>query len=130
MSQTLRSAGVIVVFSVALFLTRSMPIAAMAMGIAAIASLVLVTAPLALLETEKSRRVSLREVGHLFIQCAPLFGALFLFNLIESMPKFVMEGTLAYKYQLYFNALFFPAQAILLGIGFIYKPQLLRLSSI
>lgn len=130
MSQTLRSVGVIAVFSVALFLTRSMPIAAMAMGVTAIASLVLVTAPLALLETEKSRRVSLREVGHLFIQCAPLFGALFLFNLIESMPKFVMEGTLAYKYQLYFNALFFPAQAILLSIGFIYKPQLLRLSSI
>lgn len=130
MSQMPRSAGVIAVFSMALFLTRSMPIAAMAMGIAAIASLVLVTAPLALLETEKSRRVSLREVGHLFIQCAPLFGALFLFNLIESMPKFVMEGTLAYKYQLYFNALFFPAQAILLSIGFIYKPQLLRLSSI
>lgn len=130
MSQTLRSAGVIAVFSVALFLTRSMPIAAMAMGVTAIASLVLVTAPLALLETEKSRHVSLREVGHLFVQCAPLFGALFLFNLIESMPKFVMEGTLAYKYQLYFNALFFPAQAILLSIGFIYKPQLLRLSSI
>lgn len=39
------------------------------------------------------------------------------------MPKFVMEGTLAYKYQLYFNALFFPAQAILLSIGFVYKPQ-------
>ena len=130
MSQTLRSVGVLAVFSVALFLTRSMPIAAMAMGITAIASLVLVTAPLALLETEKSRRVSLREVARLFAQCAPLFGALFLFNLIESMPKFVMEGTLAYKYQLYFNALFFPAQAILLSIGFIYKPQLLRLSSI
>ena len=130
MSQTLRSVGVIAVFSVALFLTRSMPIAAMAMGVTAIVSLVLVTAPLALLETEKSRRVSLREVGHLFVQCAPLFGALFLFNLIESMPKFVMEGTLAYKYQLYFNALFFPAQAILLSIGFVYKPQLLRLSSI
>jgi len=63
------------------------------MGVTAIASLVLVTAPLALLETEKSRRVSLLEVGHLFAQCAPLFGALFLFNLIESMPKFVMEGT-------------------------------------
>ena len=130
MSQTLRSVGVIVIFSVALFLTRSMPIAAMAMGVTAIVSLVLVTAPLALLETEKSHRVSLREVGHLFVQCAPLFGALFLFNLIESMPKFVMEGTLAYKYQLYFNALFFPAQAILLSIGFVYKPQLLRLSSI
>ena len=85
MSQTLRSVGVIAVFGVALLLTRSMPIAAMAMGIAAIASLVLVTAPLALLETEKSRRMSLREVGHLFVQCAPLFGALFLFNLIIAL---------------------------------------------
>lgn len=73
---------------------------------------------LALLETEKSRRVSLREVGHLFVQCAPLFGALFLFNLIESMPKFVMEGTLAYKYQLYFNALFF-LRAILLSMVYL-----------
>ena len=53
MSQTLRSVGVIAVFSVVLFLTRSMPIASMAMGVTAIASLVLVTAPLALLETEK-----------------------------------------------------------------------------
>lgn len=73
MSQTLRSVGVIAVFSVVLFLTRSMPIAAMAMGVTAIASLVLVTAPLALLETEKSRRVSLREVGHLFIPVRPAF---------------------------------------------------------
>lgn len=69
---------------------------------------------------------TLRSVGVIAVFSV----ALFLFNLIESMPKFVMEGTLAYKYQLYFNALFFPAQAILLSIGFIYKPQLLRLSSI
>lgn len=129
-SQTIRSAGVVTVFSVALLLFRSMGLAAMAMGVAAIASLALVTAPLALLETEKSRRVSMREVAQLFRQCAPLFGALFLFNLIESMPKFVMEGTLAYENQLYFNALYFPAQGILLAIGFVYKPQLLRLSNI
>ena len=129
-SQTIRSAGVVIVFSVTLLLLRSMAIAAMAMGIAAIASLVLVTGPLALLETEKSRRVSMREAAKLFRQCAPLFGALFLFNLIESMPKFVMEGALAYENQLYFNALYFPAQGILLAIGFVYKPQLLRLSNI
>lgn len=131
MSQTLRSAGVIAVFSVALFLTRSMPIAGHGHGHRRDCLARAGHRPgLALLETEKSRRMSLREAGHLFIQCAPLFGALFLFNLIESMPKFVMEGALAYKYQLYFNALFFPAQGIVLSIGFIYKPQLLRLSSI
>ena len=49
-----------------------MPVAAMAMGVTAIASLVLVTAPLALLETEKSRRMSLRAVSytHLFVVLA------------------------------------------------------------
>ena len=130
MSQTLRSAAAIAVFSVVLFLFRNMAVASMAMGIATVATLVLVTGPLALLETEKSRRVSLAEVARLFRQCLPLFGALFLFNLIESMPKFVMEGALAYKNQLYFNALYFPAQGILLAIGFVYKPQLLRLSNI
>ena len=53
-----------------------------------------------------------------------------MFNLIESMPKFVMEGAIAYENQLYFNALYFPAQGILLATGFIYKPQLVRLASI
>ncbi len=77
MSQTLRSAGVIAVFSVALFLTRSMPIAAMAMGVTAIASLAVGHRAAGPAETAKSRRVSLREVGRLFAQCAPLFGALF-----------------------------------------------------
>ena len=129
-SQTVRSAGVCVVFSLLLLITRDMAVAAMSMGIAAIASLVLLTIPLALLESEKSRRVSLSEVARLFARCLPMFGALFLFNLIESMPKFIMEGALPYKNQLYFNALYFPAQGILLAIGFVYKPQLVRLSNI
>ena len=129
-SQTVRSAGVCAVFSLLLLVTRDMAVASMGMGIAAILSLVLLTAPLALLETEKSRRVSLGEVARLFTRCLPLFAALFLFNLIESMPKFVMESALPYKNQLYFNALYFPAQGILLAIGFVYKPQLVRLSNI
>lgn len=129
-SQTIRSLGVCIVFSLLLFITRSMMVAAIGMGIAAIVSLALLTVPLALLETEKSRGPAVSEIFSLFASCAPLFLALMLFNLIESMPKFVMEGALPYKNQLYFNALYFPAQAILLSIGFVYKPQLLRLSNI
>ena len=129
-SQTIRSLGVCIVFSLLLFITRSMMVAAIGMGIAAIVSLALLTVPLALFETEKSRGPAVSEIFSLFASCAPLFLALMLFNLIESMPKFVMEGALPYKNQLYFNALYFPAQAILLSIGFVYKPQLLRLSNI
>ena len=129
-SQALRSAGVAIVYTLLLLITRSMALASIGMGIAAVASLALLTLPLALLETEKSRRPRASEVRDLFVRCAPLFFALMLFNLIESMPKFIMEGALPYKNQLYFNALYFPAQAILLAIGFVYKPQLLTLSNI
>ncbi|MDO4596285.1 MAG: lipopolysaccharide biosynthesis protein [Coriobacteriaceae bacterium] len=129
-SQAIRSVAVAAGFSAALFLTRSLSLAAIVMSAVAVASLVLLTAPLALLETEKSRRASAHEVLELLRHCFPLFAALFLFNLIESMPKFVMEGMLPYENQLYFNALYFPAQGILLAIGFVYKPQLLRLASI
>ena len=129
-SQTVRSVAACTVFSFALLLTRTMSVAAVAMAVAAVASLVLLTVPLALLETERSRRGRLPEVTHLLVQCFPLFAATFLFNLIESIPKFVMEGALPYENQLFFNALYFPAQGILLAIGFIYKPQLVRLASI
>lgn len=129
-SQTIRSAAAVAVFSVMLLITRSLPAASVGMAVVAVASLVVVTLPLAYFETERSRRLSLAEVAGLLRQCAPLAAALLLFNLIESMPKFVMEGALAYDNQLYFNALYFPAQGILLAAGFIYKPQLLRLASI
>ena len=129
-SQALRSVVAVVAFAVLLFIFRSLEVASIGMALAAVASLVLVTVPLALLETDKSRRPRPAEVGHLLVQGFPLFAALFIFNLIESMPKFVMEGAIAYDNQLYFNALYFPAQGILLATGFIYKPQLLRLASI
>ncbi len=68
------------------------------------------------------------SVKIIFTQCFPLFLAVFLFNLIESMPKFVMEGVLPYESQLYFNALYFPAQGIMLAIQLVYKPLLVRLT--
>lgn len=129
-SQTIRSIAVFLVFTVLLFVMRDIAVASVGMGIAAVASLVLVTIPLALLETEKSRHWRFEEVIDLFRQCFPLFAALFLFNLIETMPKLVMEGALPYDNQLYFNALYFPSQSIQIIIGFIYKPQLVRLSNI
>lgn len=129
-SQTIRSVAVFLVFTVLLFVMRDIAVASVGMGIATVASLVLVTIPLALLETEKSRHWRFEEVIDLFRQCFPLFAALFLFNLIETMPKLVMEGALPYDNQLYFNALYFPSQSIQIIIGFIYKPQLVRLSNI
>ncbi len=128
-SQTLRSVAAVAVFCVVLFFTRNLGAACVAMAIGAAATFVFVTFPLALFETPRSKGVSPGSVVELLKRCFPLFVALFMYNLIDNMPKFVMEGTLAYENQLYFNALYFPAHGILLIVGFIYKPLLLRLAN-
>ena len=127
-SQAFRSVAVLVIFSLALLVTRNLPVACIAMAVTAIASFIVLTMPLALMETAKSRRVSPGSVAALFKRCFPLFLALFLYALIDNMPKFVMEGVLSYDNQLYYNALYFPAQGILLTIGLIYKPLLVRMA--
>lgn len=129
-SQTIRSVGALVVFSIALFITRNMMVAAFAIAIVAAATFVLVTYPLTLLETPKSRKVSFKSVLALFKNCAPLFVALFLYAVIDNMPKFVMEGQLSYDNQLYFNALYFPAQGILITAQLVYRPLLVRLAGV
>ena len=129
-SQAFRSVLAVVVFSVALAITRNAAFASFAMAVAAAVTFIVLTYPLALLETPRSRKASLRSIVILFKNTAPLFVGVFLFNLIDSMPKFVMEGTLSYDNQLYYNALFFPAQFILITAQLVYKPLLVRMAGV
>lgn len=129
-SQAVRSILGVVVFTVILFVFHSLVFACMGMAVAALASFVLLTLPLALLETPKSRGVDAVEIRELFVECFPAFAAQFLFALIETMPKFAMEGVLPYRDQVYFNAIYFPAQSILMIVGFVYKPQLVRIANV
>lgn len=129
-SQAIRSVLALVAFAVLLFITRNMVVAAFAMAIAAAASFVVITYPLTLLETPKSRKLSFGSVAALFKNTAPLFLALFLYALIDNMPKFVMEGVLSYDNQLYFNALYFPAMGILIMSQLVYKPLLVRMAGV
>lgn len=129
-SQAIRSVLALAVFAVLLLITRNMVVAAFAMALAAAASFVVVTYPLTLLETPKSRKASFASVGSLFKNTAPLFLALFLYALIDNMPKFVMEGALSYDNQLYFNALYFPAMGILITAQLVYKPLLVRMAGV
>lgn len=127
-SQAFRSVVVLIVFSIAALITRDLGVASIAMGVAAVLSFVVLTFPLAWFETPSSHVWSPGSVAALFKQCFPVFLALFMYALIDNMPKFVMEGVLSYDNQLYFNALYFPAQAILLTVGSIYKPLLVRMA--
>ena len=130
LSQAVRCVLSLVVFFVVLLVTRNLVFASFGMAIAAAVSLVILTVPLAYLETDRSYPASVRGVKELFIQCFPLFCALFLYNVIDSVPKFAMEGSLSYDNQLYYNAMYFPAHTILMISAFIYKPQLVRLARI
>ena len=124
-----RSVAVLVFFSMSLFITRSLPVACVIMAIAAVATFVVLTLPLALMETPRSTGWSVRGVASLFKLCCPLFVALFLYSLVDNMPKFLMEGVLSYDNQLYFNVLYFSAQGILMTTQMVYKPLLLRLAN-
>lgn len=130
LSQGVRCAGSFVTFSAVLLLTRNLAWASWGMAIAAVGSLVVLSMPLAFFETDRGDKATLRGVRELFSACWPLFAALFLYNMIDSMPKFAMEGALSYDNQLYYNAMYFPAHTILMISAFVYKPQLVRLARI
>ena len=129
-SQAVRSVLGIIVFFILLLVTRNLVVASIGMAISAVATFVLLSLPLAFMETPKSRSIDRTEIIELFVECFPSFAALFLFALIETVPKFAMEGVLPYDNQVFFNAIYFPAQAILMIVGFVYKPQLVRIASV
>ncbi len=129
-SQTVRSLAALLFFSIFLLITGDPGIACWAMAIVAGVTFIVITLPLALLETPKTREFSPKSLVSLIKSTAPLFIALFLFNVIENMPKLVMEGVLSYDAQLFFNALYFPAQCILIIGQLVYKPLILRMADV
>ena len=129
-SQAVRCGLAIIGFSLVLFITHNLSWASFAMALGSAASFVLLTLPITLFETDRSLPWSANGIRELFINCLPLFLALFLYNLVDSVPKFAIEGALSYDNQLYYNALYFPAHAILMAVGLVYKPQLVRLANI
>ena len=129
-SIAIRSMAAFIVFTIVLLVTGNLAFASFGMAIGAAASFVFVTLPLTLFETKKSQAPNFKSIRQLFMSCFPVFVALFLYALIDNLPKFLMEGFLTYDNQLYFNALYFPAQAVLLTVGFIYKPMLVRMSNL
>lgn len=128
-SLAIRSIAGLAFYSVALLVTGDLGIAAIAMAVAGAASFLCVTFPLTLLETPRSTPMSIASIGRLFRECFPVFLALFLYAVIDNMPKFVMQGAnLPYENQLYFNALYFPAMAILITVQLIYRPMLVKMA--
>ncbi len=129
-SQFARSICAIVIFSLLLLITQSPSIACWSMAIVAIATFVCITLPLTMMESTSKSSFNAKSVAQLLKITAPLFIAIFLFNLIESMPKIFMEGMLDYNAQLYFNALYFPAQMILIIGQLVYKPLIIKMASV
>ena len=128
-SMTIRSLAGFLIFTIALLITGNLGVASIAMAVAGLISFFAVTFPLTLFESPRSTPMSMRSIKFLFQECAPVFIELFLYALIDNLPKFLMEGALTYDNQLYFNALYFPAQTILIVVGLIYKPMLVRIAN-
>lgn len=127
-SQAIRCGGACFVFMLVLILFHDVQTATRALALFAGVSFGIITYPLAKFETPKSRAWEPIELSELFYECFPAFLGQFLFALIDTSPKFIMEAILDYQQQLYFNALYFPAMAIVLVAALVYKPQLMKLS--
>lgn len=130
-SLAIRSGAAFVLFAIFLLATGNLGIASIAMAIAAAATFLFITFPLTMFETPRSTPPSMRSIKMLFRECFPVFLALFLYALVDNMPKFVMQGaSLPYDNQLYFNVLYFPAQAILITVQLIYRPLLVKMANV
>ena len=127
-SQTVRSAAAFVVFALLLVAFGNLGVASVGMAVAAAASFALLTLPLTLFETKGSHILRPASLAAIFRQCWPLFAALFLYTFTDNMAKFAIDGLLDYSSQLYFNALYFPAQFVLIVGGFVYKPLIVRMA--
>lgn len=125
-----RSLVVFLSFSLVLLITRSLPTASIVMAVFAVLSTLLLTIPLAYFESERSSQPSIAAILTLFKHSWPLFAALFMYSLIDNMPKFVMEGMLSYDNQLYYNVLYFPAMFILMTAQTVYKPMLVKMTKV
>ncbi len=128
-SQALRSVLPVAIFTLLLLITRSLTVASIGLAIVAGIAVAIVTIPMALLETPKSRQADFSNIVRIFQQCFPLFIGLFLYNLINNIPKFAIDAFLDYTSQLYFNAIYFPAAGILMAGGLVYKPLILRMTA-
>lgn len=129
-SLALRSAAAFILFTAFLLTTGNLGVASIAMAVAALVTFLFVTFPLTMFESPRSMPPALHSIGILFRECFPVFLALFLYAVIDNMPKFVMQGaSLPYDNQLYFNALYFPAQAILITVQLIYRPMLVKMAN-
>ena len=92
-SMALRSVTTFIACSLVLILTHDLGMASMALFIASIATFIIGSLPVALLETPKSRQPELIEIREIFIQCFPTAAALLLYAIIDNMPKFAMESS-------------------------------------
>ena len=123
-----RTLSSIIIFAAILVFTKDMMIATMSMCTISIMFLILFAViPIKKMERQKEK-ISIKSILEIFIQCFPLFLSLFLLGYINNSPKYALEGIMAYEYQTYFNALYFPSQVIYMFTGFVFKPMLLQMA--
>lgn len=77
---------------------------------------------------ERKRKVRINNVKQIFIDCFPLFLSTFALQYIVNSSKYAMEEVMSYGYQVYFNALYFPAMVLNLFSGMIFRPYIVMIA--
>ncbi len=74
------------------------------------------------------RKVERANLKQIFIDCFPIFISTFVLQYIINSSKYAMEGVMNYEYQIYFNALYFPAMVLNLFSGMIFRPYIVMMA--
>lgn len=118
----------ITVFIFMLHFTRNLLISLIIMTVVSVFIFMVTTLRPVARMSSMNLNCSLHNVKQLFIQCFPLFLSLFLLGYVTNSPKYALEDVMEYRYQTYFNALYFPSQIIYMLTGFVFKPMLVTMA--
>ncbi len=117
-------------FSIVLLHTENLLFSLNIMVIASLVVFLIMTyRPTLRISREEKRKLNFENMIQLYIQCFPLFLSFFLMGYITNSPKYALEKVMDYRYQTYYNAIYFPSQIIFMLTGFVFKPMLVTLGN-
>jgi Membrane protein involved in the export of O-antigen and teichoic acid len=121
---TLRNGITIVVFILALALSRDLLLTCIITAVVSFFACILLNTAAAGKFTRLKLEFHKQELTSLFLNCAPLFIGTFLSLYIYNIPKYMIDRYLTLEMQTYYNILFMPTFVINLLSELLFKPIL------
>lgn len=123
-----RTLTALVCFAVTIILTHNLLLSSVVLLLSGVAALWIWSVRPARVYIKNERAAASSNAAALLRECLPMFGGLWLTNIIVNIPRYAIERFYTDDVQGIFSMVFVLAQVIALVSGFVFKPILKRLS--